>query len=90
MADRVEFSRRREFLKRQTQSARMRAIHAYCERCFRRLELGGLPDYQTSAVELVDGKPHAIVRTAEGTMLATYRIRKDGRLRYLKPQETTS
>ena len=28
-------------------------------------------------------------RLGEGTTLATYQIRPDGRLRYLKPQETT-
>ncbi len=81
---------RREFHKRQDRSARVRAITAYINRYYSRFDVPrGQPDLQKSSVELINGKPHAIVRTAEGTTLATYQIRPDGRLRYLKPQETT-
>ncbi len=81
---------RREFHKRQDRSARVRAITAYINRCYSRFDVPrGQPDFQKSGVELINGQPHAIVRTAEGTTLATYQIRPDGRLRYLKPQETT-
>ena len=81
---------RREFHKRQDWSARVRAITAYINRCYSRFDVPrGPPDLQKSSVELINDKPHAIVRTAEGTTLATYQICSDGRLRYLKPQETT-
>jgi hypothetical protein len=30
---------------------------------------------------LIEGKPHAVVRTVEGRELATFRLRPDGKLR---------
>jgi hypothetical protein len=40
-----------------------------------------LPDFRRSGVELIEDKPHAVVRTVEGRVLAIYRLGPDGKLR---------
>ena len=70
------------FRNRQGKSASVRAIFAYCDWCISHSDVpSGLTDFQQSGIELINGIPHAVVRTIEGDVLATYRIRTDGRLR---------
>lgn len=70
------------FRKRQGKNARVRAVFAYCDWHVRHSDgPTPLPDLQESGVELINGKPHAVVRDIAGVVLATYRIRADGRLR---------
>ena len=70
------------FRNRQIKSARLRAIFAYCDWCVANPgATNGLPDFRRSGVELIEGKPHAVVRTVEGRELATFRLRPDGKLR---------
>ena len=70
------------FLSRRVESARFRAIFDYCDWCILHPGVkGGLPDFGESGIELIDGKPHAIVRTIGGKALATYQILTDGELR---------
>ena len=65
----------------QGKSARLTAIFAYCDWCLSHPGIkGNLPDFQQSGIELIGGKPHAIVRTIGGKELATYRILTNGKL----------
>lgn len=70
------------FHDRRGKSARLRAIFAYCNWCILHPGVkGGLPDFEESGIELIDGKPHAVVRTLGGEALATFQILTDGNLR---------
>lgn len=70
------------FHNRQVKSARLRAIFAYCDWCVAHPGASnGLPDFRRSGVELIEDKPHAVVRTVEGRVLAIYRLGPDGKLR---------
>lgn len=70
------------FRSRQGKSARVRAILAYCDWYVAHSDgSSGLPDFQQSGVELINGQPYAVVRTIEGDVLATYRVCPDGKLR---------
>lgn len=79
------------FRNRQGQSARLRAIFAYCDWCIAHPGASnGLPDFWRSSVELIESKPHAVVRTVEGRVLATYRLHPDGKLRRRKGKTSQS
>jgi len=66
----------------QGKSARLRAVFAYCDWCLLHPGAkGGLPDFEQSGIELIDGKAHAVVRTVGGKALATYQILTNGKLR---------
>lgn len=70
------------FRQLQYKSARLQAIYTYCDWCISQSGVRSpLPDFQESGIELISGKPHAVVRNIQGEILAIYRIRTDGSLK---------